>query len=116
RASWGAWAGAGRGAGVAASASAAPGTLRLAVDIGSPSTVVVEEDNAAAGSIGAKLLPQGGPRPSPSGFRRLAGDAATAHEVGCAEQLLAPGAQLPTALAAASARALADARAGSPDA
>src|SRR3989454_890961 len=103
-------------AGVTASASAAPGTLRLAVDIGSTSTVVVEEDNAAAGSIGAKLLSQGGPRPSPSGFRRLAGDVATAHEVGCAERLLAPGGQLPTALAAASARALAEALAGAPDA
>ena len=99
-----------------ASPSPVPGTLRLAVDIGSTSTVVVEEDNAAAGSIGRKLLPQGAPRPSPSGFRRLAGDAATAHEVGCAEQLLAPGAQLPTALAAASPHALADLLRGAPDA
>ena len=113
---WRASAGAEPEAGLAASPSAAPGTVRLAVDIGSTSTVVVEEDNAAAGSIGAKLLPQGGPRPSPSGFRRLAGDAATAHEVGCAEHLLAPGAQLPTALAAASAQALADALADAPDA
>src|SRR5258705_373858 len=55
-------------AGVSAAASPVPGTLRLAVDIGSTSTVAVEEDNAAGGSIGAKLLPQGAPRPSPSGF------------------------------------------------
>ena len=99
-----------------ASASAAPGMLRIAVDIGSTSTVIVEEDNAAAGSVGAKLLPPGAPRPSPSGFRRLAGDPASAHEVGCAEQLLAPGSQLPTALAAASARALVDLVTGVPDA
>ena len=46
----------------------------------------------------------------------LAGDPATAHEVGCAEQLLAPGAQLPTALAAASSRALADLLHGAPEA
>src|SRR5262249_36747987 len=80
-------------AAVPASASPAPGTLRLAVDIGSTSTVAVEEDNATAGSIGAKLLPQGAPRSTPSGFRRLAGDPGTAHEVGCAEHLLAPGEQ-----------------------
>ena len=40
-----------------ASPSPVPGTIRLAVDIGSTSTVVVEEDNAAAGSLGRKLLP-----------------------------------------------------------
>ena len=50
-----------------ASVSAPPGTLRLAVDIGSTSTVVVEEDSAAAGAVGAKLLPQGARRPTPSG-------------------------------------------------
>jgi hypothetical protein len=99
-----------------ASPSPVPGTIRLAVDIGSTSTVVVEEDNAATGSIGSKLLPQGAPRSSPSGFRRLAGDPRIAHEVGCAEQLLAPGAQLPTALAAASAHALADLIRGAPEA
>jgi hypothetical protein len=98
-----------------ASASAAPGTLRIAVDIGSTSTVVVEEDSAAAGSIGRKLLPAGVSHPAPSGFRRLAGDAATAHEVGCGEDLLAPGAQLPTALTAASTRALVDLLRGAPD-
>jgi hypothetical protein len=103
-------------AGATASASAVPGTLRMAVDIGSTSTVVVEEDNAAAGSIGSKLLPQVAPRPTPSGFRRLAGDPATAHEVGCAEQLLAPGAQLPTALAIASVGALDALLRGAPDA
>ncbi|HYS08160.1 MAG TPA: hypothetical protein VEP66_05430 [Myxococcales bacterium] len=103
-------------AGVSAAASPVPGTLRLAVDIGSTSTVAVEEDNAAAGSIGAKLLPQGAPRPSPSGFRRIAGDAASAHEVGCADHLLAPGEQLPTALSAASPEALVDLLTGAPDA
>ncbi len=103
-------------AAVTASPSPAPGTLRLAVDIGSTSTVAVEEDNASAGSIGAKLLPQGAPRSTPSGFRRLAGDPATAHEVGCAEHLLAPGEQLPTALAAASPEALVDLLTGAPDA
>jgi len=100
----------------AAQASPVPGTMRLAVDIGSTSTVVVEEDSATSGPVGAKLLPQGAPRPSPSGFRRLAGDPETANRFGCGEQLLAPGAQLPTALAAASARALADLLAGAPDA
>ena len=49
--------------------------MRLAVDIGSTSTVVVEEDSAAAGSVGGKLL---GPRAPRSGFRLLAGDAETA--------------------------------------
>src|SRR5207237_9468500 len=76
---------------VASSVSPSPGTLRLAVDVGSTSTVVVEEDSAAAGSVGAKLLAHGSLRPTPSGFRRLAGDAATAHRVGCAEHVLAPG-------------------------
>jgi len=103
-------------AAITASASPVPGTLRLAVDIGSTSTVAVEEDNAAAGSLGAKLFPQGAPRSSPSGFRRLAGDPATAHEVGCAEQLLAPGEQLPTVLAAATPEALVDLLTGAPDA
>ncbi|HUJ26280.1 MAG TPA: hypothetical protein VLW85_09695, partial [Myxococcales bacterium] len=81
------------------------GRMRLAVDIGSTSTVVVEEDSAAAGSVGGKLL---GPRAAPSGFRLLAGDPATAARVGCAEQLLAPGGQLPTVLAAPGAQKLAD--------
>jgi len=104
---WGASAGDAPEASVTATPSPSPGTMRLAVDIGSTSTVVVEEDSAASGPIGGKLLPQGASRPSPSGFRRLAGDPATAHLVGCGERLLAPGAQLPTALAAPSVRALA---------
>src|SRR5205085_11556425 len=99
-----------------ASVSAPPGTLRLAVDIGSTSTVVVEEDSATAGAVGAKLLPQGAHRPTPSGFRRLGGDAATAHPWGRGEHLLAPGGQLPTALAAPGAVALAALLRGSPDA
>lgn len=103
-------------AGLVDSLSAAPGTLRLAVDLGSTSTLVVEEDSASAGSIGAKLLPHGPRRPAPSGLRRLAGDPATAHRVGCAEQLLAPSGQLPTALAAPTPRAIADLLEGSPDA
>lgn len=81
------------------------GRMRLAIDIGSTSTVVVEEDSATAGSIGGKLL---GPRVPPSGFRLLAGNPATAGRVGCAEQLLAPGGQLPTVLAAPSAQKLSD--------
>jgi hypothetical protein len=101
---------------VASSVSPAAGTLRLAVDIGSTSTVVVEEDSAAAGSVGAKLLAHGSLRPTPSGFRRLAGDAGTAHRVGCAEHLLAPGGQLPTALAAPTAAGLIELLRGSPDA
>ena len=96
--------------------SPTPGALRLAVDLGSTSTLVVEEDSAAAGSIGAKLLPQGARRPAPSGFRRLAGDPTTAHRVGCAEQLLAPSGQVPTALAAPSPAAIAALLAGSPGA
>ncbi|HEX9578283.1 MAG TPA: hypothetical protein VF993_11065 [Myxococcales bacterium] len=79
-----------------------PGTMRLGVDIGSTSTVVVEEDSAVAGSVGSKLLRAA----CSSGFRRLAGDPLTAHQVGCAEHLLAPGGQLPTALAAATPSAL----------
>src|SRR5439155_222366 len=63
---------------VASSVSPSPGTLRLAVDIGSTSTVIVEEDSAAAGSVGAKLLAHGSLLPTPSGFRRLAGAAAHA--------------------------------------
>jgi hypothetical protein len=95
-------------AALASPASTAPGTLRLAVDIGSTSTVVVEEDSAAGGSVGAKLLASGAPRNAPSGFRRLAGDAATAHQVGCAEHLVTPGGQIPTALVAPSLDAVAD--------
>lgn len=79
------------------------GAMRLGVDIGSTSTVVVEEESAVAGSVGARLL--GGA--CSSGFRRLAGDPLTAHRYGCAEELLAPGGQLPTALAAAGPEALA---------
>jgi len=87
-------------------------TLRLAADIGSTSTVVVEETSAVAGSIGGKLLCESVRREVPSGFRRLAGDAGTAHRYGCAEQLLAPAGQLPTVLAAPGPRALAAAIAG----
>ena len=101
---------------VASSVSPSPGTLRLAVDIGSTSTVIVEEDSAAAGSVGAKLLAHGSLLPTPSGFRRLAGDSATAHRVGCAEHVLAPGGQLPTALSAPGAAALIELLRGSPDA
>ena len=78
--------------------------MRLGVDLGSTSTVVVEEDEATAGAPGAKLLSGRG---APSGFSRLAGDPATAHRFGCAEELLAPAGHLPTALAAGSAQALA---------
>jgi hypothetical protein len=78
------------------------GAMRLGVDIGSTATVVVEEDSAVAGSVGAKLLRSA----RSSGFRRLAGDPLTAHQVGCAEQLLAPGGQLPTALVASGPEAL----------
>src|SRR5438552_4508948 len=81
----------------------APVAMRLGVDLGSTSTVVVEEDDAGGGAPGAKLL--SGQR-VPSGFCRLAGDPAIAHRFGCAEQLLAPAGQLPTALAAGSADAL----------
>ncbi len=90
-----------------AALAGAPVTMRLALDIGSTATVVVEEDSAAAGSVGAKLLGPSRARGAPSGFRRLAGDALTAHEYGCSEHLLAPGGQLPTALAAAGPAALA---------
>src|SRR5438270_4571425 len=89
-------------------ASAAACRLRVAVDIGSTSTVVVEEDSAAAGSVGTKLLGTPSRRPVPSGFRLLAGDPRTAHRYGCAERLLAPGGQVPTAIAAASVDALGD--------
>ena len=88
------------------SAGAAPGTMRVAVDIGSTSTMVVEEDSATAGAVGQKLLCAQTRRPVQSGFRLLAGDARTAHRYGCAERLLAPGGQIPTALAAASVEAL----------
>ena len=92
--------------------SGAPGSMRLAVDIGSTSTVVVEEDGAACGSVGGKLLCESSQRSVLSGFRRLAGDARTAHHYGCAEQLLAPGGQLPTVLAAPGSAALAALLAG----
>ncbi|MFL5312351.1 MAG: hypothetical protein ACJ79H_18105 [Myxococcales bacterium] len=91
---------------------AAPGNMRLAVDIGSTSTVVVEEDSAVSGSVGGKLLCESPRRSVLSGFRRLAGDARTAHRHGCSEQLLAPGGQLPTVLAAATPDALATLLAG----
>ncbi|HZR10749.1 MAG TPA: hypothetical protein VFA79_19335 [Myxococcales bacterium] len=104
------------GAGVVDALSPTPGALRLAVDLGSTSTLVVEEDSAAAGSIGAKLLPQGTRRPAPSGLRRLAGDPASAHRVGCAEHLLAPSGQIPTALAAPAPEAIAALLDGSPGA
>src|SRR3954452_12871695 len=81
---------------------AAPGTMRIAIDVGSTSTVVVEEDSAAAGSVGTKLLGAPSRRPVPSGFRLLAGDPRTAHRYGSAGQLLAPAGQVPTALAAPS--------------
>jgi len=85
----------------------APVSLRLAVDIGSTSTVVVEEDTASSGSLGSKLLREPVEIASPpSSFRLLAGDPATAHLHGCGERLLAPGGQLPTALMAANAQAL----------
>ena len=83
---------------------AAPVSMRLGVDLGSTSTVVVEEDAATAGAPGAKLLSGRG---VPSGFRRLAGDPATAHRFGCGEALLAPAGHLPTAVAAGSVEALA---------
>ncbi|MCA1826627.1 MAG: hypothetical protein LC689_06765 [Myxococcales bacterium] len=82
-------------------APAAAVSMRLGIDLGSTSTVVVEEDDATAGAPGAKLLSR-----QSSGFRRLAGDSATAHRFGCAEQLMAPAGHLPTALAAGSAEAL----------
>lgn len=72
----------------------APVAMRLAVDLGSTSTVVVEEHAASSGAPGGTL--------APSGFRRLAGDAATAHLYGCGEQLRARASHLPTALAAGS--------------
>ncbi|HET9751900.1 MAG TPA: hypothetical protein VFP52_03015, partial [Myxococcales bacterium] len=93
-------------AGRAALAPALPVSLRIAVDIGSTSTVVVEEDTASSGALGKKLLHEPQRDAAPSGFCRLAGDPATAHLYGCGEQLQAPGGQLPTALVAASAGAL----------
>ncbi len=95
------------------SLSLQPSTMRLAVDLGSTATMVVEEDSALAGAVGGKLLP--GPHP-PSGFRRLAGDAAGAARYGCGEELFAPGGQLPTALAAGSADAIAAVLRGDADA
>ncbi|HET7788325.1 MAG TPA: hypothetical protein VFL36_20300 [Myxococcales bacterium] len=93
-------------AGRAALAPTVPVSLRIAVDIGSTSTVVVEEDTASSGALGKKLLHEPQRDAAPSGFCRLAGDPATAHLFGCGEQLLAPGGQLPTALVAANAAAL----------
>jgi hypothetical protein len=83
--------------------SQAEGRLRLAIDLGSTATVVVEEDSALSGSLGGKLLSAGA---APSGFLRLAGDAATAHLYGCGEELQAAEGHLPTALCAASPEAL----------
>ena len=71
--------------------------LRIAVDAGSTSVVVVEEDRAGAGAAGRKLLAPGDVR---SGFRRLAGDPRTAQLVGCGERLQARGDQLDHALIA----------------
>src|SRR5439155_1597015 len=53
---------------------------------------------------------------APGQFRRRGGDPATAYRVGGGEHLLAPGGQLPTALAAPGAAALAALLRGSPDA
>jgi hypothetical protein len=89
----------------AESPAPAQGSLRLAVDLGSTATVVVEEDNAVAGSVGGKLLSSGA---APSGFLRLAGDARTAHLHGCGEELQSAGGQLPTALCGGSSAALAE--------
>ncbi|HEY2029903.1 MAG TPA: hypothetical protein VGH20_11920 [Myxococcales bacterium] len=88
---------------LAESPAQAEGKLRLAIDLGSTATVVVEEDAAFAGSVGRKLESAGS---APSGFLRLAGDAASAGTFGCGEELQ-PG-QLPTALCAGSAQALAE--------
>ena len=84
-----------------AAAAGAPVSMRLGIDLGSTSTVVVEEDEAASGAPGAKLSAT-----AASGFRRLAGDPTTAHRYGCGERLLAPAGHLPTALAAGSSDAL----------
>lgn len=111
---WRASTGAAPDAAIARASSAAAGAMRLAVDIGSTSTVVAEEDYAAAGSVGGNLLPRGVRRAVPSGFCRLGGDAATAHRVGCGEQLLAPGGQLPTALCASGGQAVTELLRGSP--
>ncbi len=99
-------------AGRATAASGADVSLRLAIDIGSTSTAAVEEDTASSGALGTKLLHEARRNAAPSGFRRLAGDPATAHLYGCGEQLLAPAGQLPTALQAGSAKALARVLAG----
>jgi hypothetical protein len=95
------------------STAAAPVTMRLAVDLGSTATMVVEEDSALAGSVGGKLLESSHP---PSSFRRLAGSAQSASRFGCGEELLAPNGHLPTALAAGSAEAIAAVLRGDPDA
>jgi hypothetical protein len=94
-------------------AAAAPVTMRLAVDLGSTSTMAVEEDSALAGSVGGKLLQA--PHP-PSGLRRLAGAAESAARFGCGEELLAPGGHLPTALASGSSDAIAAMLRGEADA
>ena len=87
-----------------------PATVRVAIDLGSTATVLVEEDSAAAGSVGSKLVATrgSGPQAIPSGFRRLAGDAASAHLYGCGERLQARGAELPTALMVANAATIGD--------
>jgi hypothetical protein len=87
----------------AESPAQAEGKLRLAIDLGSTATVVVEEDAAFAGSVGRKLLSAGS---APSGFVRLAGDPQTASAYGCGEEL--QSGQLPAALCAGSAHALAE--------
>ena len=87
-----------------------PAALRVAVDLGSTATVLLEEDSAAAGTVGSKLMAShaSGPQAIPSGFRRLAGDASSAHLYGCGERLFARGAELPTALMLANAGAIAE--------
>jgi hypothetical protein len=85
--------------------SQAEGRLRLAIDLGSTATVVVEEDSALSGPLGGKLLSAGA---AASGFLRLAGDPKAAHLYGCGEELQAASGQLPTALCAASPEALID--------
>ena len=100
------------GADAAVGGAAPPASMRLAVDLGSTATVVVEEDSAAGSAVGRKLL--AGAKRAPSGFRRLAGDPATAARYGCAEELLVRGGQLPTTLAAGSAQAFTELFASAP--
>jgi hypothetical protein len=90
----------------------AEGQLRVAVDVGSTATMLVEEDSAAAGSVGSKLLAGAS---VPSGFRLLLGDAKNAGDFGCSEELHSLSGRLPTALCAASPEALARALAGDVD-